>query len=95
MDLRPVIIGFGGTELAPAPAMSADAYKAVVKRVEEIEKKYNENSASVADVTAKKVILIGNTPYKVYVFDLTTVLEDATYTFEFVEEVPNVESVTP
>ena len=34
MDLRPVIIGFGGTGLAPAPAMSADAYKAVVKRVE-------------------------------------------------------------
>lgn len=95
MDLRPVIIGFGGTELAPAPAMSADAYKAVVKRVEEIEKKYNENSASVADVTAKKVILTGNTPYKVYVFDLTTVLANATYTFEFVEEVPNVESVTP
>lgn len=58
-------------------------------------KKYNENSASVVDVTAKKVILTGNTPYKVYVFDLTTVLADATYTFEFVEEVPNVESVTP
>lgn len=95
MNLRKVIIGFGGTELAPAPAMSADAYKAVVKRVEEIEKKYNENSASVVDVTAKKVILTGNTPYKVYVFDLTTVLATATYTFEFVEEVHNVESVTP
>ena len=52
MALRPVIIGFGGTGLAPT--MSADAYKAVVKRVEEIEKKYNKNSASVADVTAKK-----------------------------------------
>lgn len=89
MDLRPVIIGFGGTELAPAPAMSADAYKAVVKRVEEIEKKYNEEPSSVEDVTIKKVILTGNASYKIYVFNLTTVLEDATYTFEFVEEVPN------
>lgn len=89
MDLRPVIIGFGGTELSPAPAMSADVYKAVVKRVEEIEKKYNEEPSSVEDVTTKKVILTGNASYKVYVFNLTTVLEDATYTFEFVEEVPN------
>ena len=34
----------------------------------------------------RKVILTGNASYKVYVFNLTTVLEDATYTFEFVEK---------
>jgi hypothetical protein len=85
MELRPVIIEFGGTELDSAPAMSTDAYKAVVKRVEEIEKKYNEYPDSVVDVTDAKVILTGYTPYTVYVFNLTTVLSNATYKFEFVE----------
>lgn len=85
-EIRPVTIGFGASA-----AFSPDAYAAVVKRVYEIEAKYNENPASVADVTAQKTVLTGNTPYKIFVFDLTTVMATGTYTFLFVEEAPNQE----
>ena len=88
-EIRPVSIGF-----STSVAFSPDAYAAVVKRVYELEAKYNENPASVANVTAQKTVLTGNTPYKIYVFDLTTVMATGTYTFLFVEEAPNQEIAT-
>ena len=84
-EVRPV-------KITIAAAISTDAHKAVIKRVEEIEERYNASPTSVADVTAAKVVLTGNTPYKIFVFNLTTVIATGDYTFAFVKEAPNTEA---
>ena len=69
-----------------------DAFKAIFKRIEELEKKYENNNASVANLTSSKVVVTGNTPFKIYVFTVTSVMSSGTYTIAFVKEAPNNEA---
>lgn len=90
-EIRPVTITVTG-----AP-MSLDAYKAVNRKVEALEAQYeaslNEEGVSegLVDLAGVTTVITANTPYKIYVFTLTTVFADGNYTFAFVEEAPNVE----
>lgn len=70
-----------------------DAFKAITKRIGDIENKYNSNPSSVTDVTTAKTVVTGATPYAIYVYTLTTVVATGTYTAVFVEKAPNVESI--
>ena len=90
-ELRKVTIDYGATDLEAAAAMSLDAYRAVIQKVQELEDAYAHNTANVADMTAVNIALVGNHPYKIYVFAVTSVMATGTYTFEYVEEAPNVE----
>lgn len=80
--------------------MSIDAYKAINVAVERLEDQYlkslDENGVSqgLVDLVAVKNVLTGATPYKIYVFDLTTVFANGAYTFDFVEQAPNVDEAT-
>ena len=84
-EVRPV-------KITIATAISTDAHKAVIHRVEKLEAMYDADPASVTDVTAQKVVLTGNTPYKIFVFNLTLVIATGDYTFAYVKENPNVEA---
>ena len=81
-------------------AMPIDAMKAVVNKVEQLERQY-ENSLDEAgvpqglvDLAVAKSVLTGTTPFKIYVFDLTTDFAGGVYTFAYVETAPNVETAT-
>lgn len=90
-DVNIVITG------APMPI---DAYDAITRKVKDFEGQYIYSldeagvSQGLTDVTAVKSVLTGNTPYQIYVFDLTTDFAGGVYTFAFVEKAPNVESAT-
>lgn len=84
-EIRGVKISFGATP----SAFSTDAYKALLQRISELEDKYEANPASVPNVTAQKMVITGNTPYKVYTFNLTTTMATGVYVAEFVSEAPN------
>lgn len=73
-------------------AMTADAYKAVIKRVEDLEEKHAK--VPQTNFTDQAAVLTGATPYKVYSFTVTADFANAIYTFIFVEEAPNVESLS-
>lgn len=70
-----------------------DAYKAALKRVDELEAKYEANPSSLTDLTAATVVLTGNTAYKVHVFQLTTNFATGVYNFNYIESAPNTESI--
>ena len=94
-ELRDVSIVITG---APMPI---DGYKALVKKVEDFESIYLNSldsagvSQGLSDLTAVKSVATGNTPYRLHVFNVTTVYATGTYTFDYVETVPNAESITP
>ena len=93
-ETRDVTITITG---APMPI---DAYDAITRRVKDLECKYRNSldetgtSVGLTDVTAVKSVITGNTPYQIYVFDLTTDFAGGVYTFAFVEKAPNVDSAT-
>lgn len=74
-------------------AMSIDAYKAVIAKVEEIESNYF-NNPSLANLSNATVVFTGSSRYKLYSFQLTTTLADGKYVFVFNESVPNAESLS-
>ncbi|NRA77251.1 MAG: hypothetical protein HRU18_03500 [Pseudoalteromonas sp.] len=77
--------------ITPAP-FALDGYKAILNKVGELETAYFKDN-TLADITAGKTLLTGKTPYKVFLFDLTTDLAAGEYTFDFVEVAPNAESL--
>lgn len=87
-EIRDVIIKYDAVPVA----FPIDGYAAVVNKVREIEEKHAQ--VAQPDLTAAKVVLTGRTPYKIYVFDLTSVMATGTYTFEFQEVAPNVDAAT-
>lgn len=68
----------------PAVAAPLDFYKAVAKKVEELEYQYANNPTSLANITAATVLLTGKTPYKVYKATLTLVVATGVYTVIYV-----------
>ena len=93
-EVRDVTIVIRG---APMPI---DAYKAVNTKVEQLESQYLNSldedgvSQNLVDLAAAKSVITGATPFKVYVFDLTTDFAAGTYTFAYGETAPNVETAT-
>ena len=93
-ELRDVVITITGSP------MPIDAYKAVTKRVEDLESQYlnsldeagvSQNLSDIGtDVAPVKLVVTGTTAYKIYVFDFYTDFANATYVFDFVETAPNV-----
>lgn len=88
-EVRKVAIDYGATDLVPAVAISLDAFRAVIQKVQELEDLYSYNTANVSDMTAVNVALVGNHPYKVYIFTVTSVMATGKYTFKYVDEAPN------
>lgn len=91
-EIRDVNVTFDDGVAAQAP-MSIDAYKAAMLKVQEIESKYQNNPA-YADVTDVVTVFTGTSRYKLYSFNLTTVLADASYQFVYNETVPNADSLS-
>lgn len=82
-------------------SFSLDGHKALMFKVAELEQMVDnhrdasgaiQNLPAVTDVT---IIVNTKHPFKVYVFTLTANYVNGTYAFTFVEEAPNVESITP
>ena len=71
-------------------AMSIDAYKACIGKVEEIESAYF-NNPSLADLANALVVFTGTSRYKLYSFQLTTTVATGTYVFVWNETVPNAD----
>lgn len=88
-DIREVTVIFDNA----VGAMSPDAYKAAINKVEQLESDFLNNPALVdlADVPA---VFTGTSRYRLYSFTLTTVFATGTYTFTYVETVPNAESLS-
>lgn len=75
----------GGSILLPI-----DAYKAALVVVDELEDKYARlGASSTPDLVAKDIIAIGSSPYQVHLYELTTVMANATYAFAYQETLPN------
>jgi len=74
-------------------AMPIDAYKAVFKKVEEIESKV-EAGVAPADLADDTVVLTGASKYSIYIFTVTTTVATGVYEFVFEEAAPNVEEST-
>lgn len=93
--LRPVTLNLTGGPVDPA------AYVGVAHKVMEMEDRYEKslNNAGVSqnlpDISAKPAVITVNHPFRVYVFNVTTVYATGSYTFAFVESQPNTESVIP
>lgn len=93
--LRPVTVNVTGGPMNPA------AYMGVYHKVLELEDKYEKSldstgaSIGLTDISGKVSIVTVNHPFRIHVFLLTTVFATGTYTFQFVESAPNVESVVP
>lgn len=87
-EVRDVIIKYD----AVAVAFPIDAYASIAAKVREIEDRHV--LVAQTDLTASKIVLTGRTPYKIYVFDITSVMATGTYTFEFQEVAPNVDEAT-
>lgn len=75
-----------------AGAIASDGIKAIVKKVEDLEKLH----ASVAqtDLAATPIVVTGSTPYKVYAFTLTTTFSTGVYAAVYIETSPNVEGLS-
>ncbi len=88
-EFRNVTISYGGSQ----PAMPIDAYKAVVRQVEEWEKKVSMGVAP-DNLTAVNVAITGTQRYKTHVFSVTTTFASGTYVFDWVETVPTVDDIS-
>ena len=72
--------------------ITTDGIKAAVARVDQLEA-LNDKVAQT-NIAGASVVLTGATPYKVYAYTLTANFTTGVYTFVFVEEAPNVESLS-
>lgn len=88
-DIRDVIVTFENS----AGAMSPDAFKAAINKVEEIENLFFQDP-TFQNLTGVTTVMTGTSRYKLYSFELTTTLSTATYDFTYLETVPNVESLS-
>jgi hypothetical protein len=86
---RNVIISYTADE-----AMPIDAYKAVLGFVETNESKYSRDTNSVGDLTNVATPLTGTSRFDLHVFNVTVDISAATYTFDYVETVPNADSIS-
>lgn len=77
-------------------AFSLDGYKALMQKVQEFEDRVanGETLATIPNGSEIKVIVTSKTQYRIYIFDLDADFTAGTYNFDFLEEVPNVESAT-
>lgn len=75
-----------------AGKVTADGHKAVVTKVEQLEALNSKVPQS--NIAGAATVLTGATPYKVYSFTLTVNFSTGVYDFVFVEEAPNVESLS-
>jgi len=85
---RNVLVTFtdGGSSLLPI-----DAHKSAFLLVEELEDKYARLGATATpDLTAQTTMAIGTKPYQVHLYELTTVMANATYVFDYQETVPSL-----
>lgn len=93
--LRPVNLSITGGPIDPA------AYIGVVRRVMEMEDRYEKSldnagvSQNLPNITAKPAVITVNHPFRIYVFNVTTVFATGSYIFAFIESQPNTESVIP
>jgi uncharacterized protein with GYD domain len=72
--------------------LTADGHKAVTKKVEQLEAK--NARVPQTNIAGASTVLTGATPYKVYAFTMTVNFTTGVYDFVFVEEAPNVESLS-
>lgn len=79
-----------GAEVAQI-AMSPDAYKAVINKVEEFESLVREGTAGL-DLAGSTVLITGTSSRAIHKFTVTTDFAGGNYTFIFVETAENVES---
>lgn len=99
-EYRNVIVTFNGNEgvdivgETPQVAMGLDAYKAAIKKVEEIEAQYAADPTSVSDLADVTVVMTGTSRYKLHSFQLTLTIATGVYVFIFNETVPNAESLS-
>ncbi len=81
-------------------AVAPEAIGAIGQKIYQLEDQYEKSldetgtSQNLTDLAAVNIVLTGNTPFKIYVFELTTTFATGTYAFTFVESAPNVESST-
>ena len=87
-EFRNVTVTFTGG------ARPIDAHSAAITQIRAIEEQYAHNPDSVTDLTTQRVVLVGRTPYQVYVFNLTSVKATGTYTYAYVETVPTIEDIS-
>lgn len=79
-------------------AFPLDGHKAVDQKVAELEQLYENSldstgtSSGLTNLTGAITVVDTKHPFKVYVFNLTTVFATGTYTFTFVDVVPNMEN---
>lgn len=88
-DIRGIelIVDTGGEKVSP------DFYKAVLNKAEQLEDNYLNNPA-LEDLAEVSTVFTGTSRYRLYSCTLTTVFADGTYTFTYVETVPNAESLS-
>lgn len=81
-----------GSEVAQI-AMSVDAYKAAINKVEELEGLVREGTQP-ADLAAATILITGTSSRAIHKFTVTTTFASGEYTFIFVETADNVESLS-
>lgn len=87
-NLRPITLVIDGA------ALTYEAAEVAIAKVREIENLYAVNPDAVTDLTAATVVLTGKTPYKIFVFTVTSVKATGAYDFALEEIAPNVETST-
>jgi hypothetical protein len=87
-DTRVVTLAITGA------ALTYEALEVAVAKVREMEQLYAVNPSAVTNLTGATLVLTGKTPYKVFIFEVTTVKATGAYTFECTEIAPNVETAT-
>lgn len=87
---RDIILDYNATGQLAAPI---DFYKAVMVKIEEMEAAYAAGSLT-ADLAAVAVLLVGANRNQIHVANVTTTLASASYTFDYVETVPDASQVS-
>jgi hypothetical protein len=87
---RDIILDYNATGQLAAPI---DFYKAVMVKIEEMEAAYAAGSLTT-DLAAASVLLVGANRNQIHVADVTTTLASGTYTFDYVETVPDASQVS-
>ena len=81
-----------GSEVAQI-AMTPDAYKAVIEKVEYFEGLVREGTQPT-DLAAATALVTGTSSRAIYKFTVTTDFESGEYTFIFVESADNVDGLS-
>lgn len=90
-EFRDVKITFG--TIAEQTALPIDAIKAATLKVQEMEYAYAQGTLT-ADLSDVVVPMTGSSRFKLYSFNVTTVLANGEYTFTFNEAVPNASELS-